>query len=136
MVWQGLTDSEAAVHDSVKMNVLSIRLALNKRHVREYVNSQRDVLLAREGPRNVHAMIEVRDQKTNHMARVAAVKALEQLEEVASSPSSRGHQLQAPGFVVQVIVQQPSHMPHVQSTEAKPLIEHELGRDADGERDT
>lgn len=138
MVWEGLTDSEAAVHDTVKMNVLSIRWALNKRHVRDYLISQRDVLLTREGPRNVHAMIAVRNQTSNQMARVAAVKALEQLEETAGPTGSRGVHTQQPGFIVQVVVQgaQAAVSAQERQIEAKPLIEHEMGADADRERET
>lgn len=98
MVWDGKTDSEAAV--IVGMNVLSIRNALQRAHVRAYLIAQRDVLRTRESPRNIYTLMEVRDQTSNQMARVQAVKALEQLEDSPQSAAQRQH---TPGFVIQVI---------------------------------
>lgn len=116
MVWEGLTDNQAAVHPTVKMHIVSIRNALNKHHVRAYLRAQRDVLLTREGPRNVHAMIEVRDQTSNQMARVAAAKALEQIDDL---PSSAAQRVQAPGFIIQIVNGAGGEVT------AKPLIQHD-----------
>lgn len=98
MVWDGLTDNQAAV--SAGMNVLSIRLALRKQHVRAYFQQQTQVLREREGPRTIHAFIEVRDQKSNQMARVAAGKALLQLEDQPQNAAARH---QSPGFVIAIV---------------------------------
>jgi hypothetical protein len=56
------------------------------------------VLRESEKARNIHALVEVRDQQVNQMARVNAVKALEQLDETAAAnPQS---QRQQPGLVI------------------------------------
>lgn len=116
MVWERKTDSEAAV--TVKMNVLSIRNAMQKAHVRAYYIAQRDVLRTRECAANIHTLIDVRDQTSNQMARVQAVKALEQLEDQPQSGRSAG---QVAGFVIQVINNPAPLTGDQASIEAKPL---------------
>jgi hypothetical protein len=62
------------------------------------------VLRTSERARNIHALCSVRDQTDNQMARVNAVKALEQLEDQAPA----GNSLQrSPGLQI-VIVQPPA----------------------------
>lgn len=119
MVWENKTDSEAAV--TVKMNVLSIRNALQRPHVKGYYLAQREVLRARESARNIHTLIDVRDQKTNQMARVQAVKTLEQLDD---QPVMGGARQALPGLVIQII-NSPAHMSHERQIEAKPLIDND-----------
>lgn len=116
MVWQCKSDNEAAA--IVGMNVLAIRIALGKPHVRAYFRQQRQVLQEREGPANIFALISVRDGD-NQMARVAAVKALEQLSE-ESTTQSRGS-VALPGLTIQIL-NAPASMPPIRETEAKPLI--------------
>ena len=96
MIWQNLTDNEAAV--KFKITVSAIRIGLKRPHVLTYLKEQRQVLLAREFARNSHALIEVRDQTANQMARVAAVRALEQ----ADSNTLPFVGKPAPGFVIVV----------------------------------
>lgn len=121
MVWDGKPDNEAAV--IVKMNVLSIRNALNKPHVRAYVRGQRDVLLTREIGRNISTLVDVRDQTANQMARVQAVKALEQLED---SPQHNSNRMQSPGFVIVVQPQAAAPARSVDTNAANiRTIEHE-----------
>lgn len=124
MVFEGTTDNEAAVQTG--MTVTAIRLALKRPHVRSYYHAQLDVLRTRESARNLHALIDVRDQKQNHNARVAAVKAMENVEQ-QQAHGSRAQQL--PGFVI-VVQNNTTHMPHMRETEAKPLIEQETGSQA------
>jgi hypothetical protein len=99
MIWENLTDNEAAV--KFKISVQAIRLALKRPHVLAYLKQQRQVLHAREFARNSHALIEVRDQKANQMARVAAVRALEQSDAQAMPFIGKP----APGFVIVVNTQ-------------------------------
>ena len=97
MVWTNATDSEAATQ--FKISVTAIRLALKKPHVRLYLKEQREVLHARELARNSHALIAVRDQTGNPMARVAAVR---QLEHVVEAESAHPH-VTTPGICIQII---------------------------------
>lgn len=77
----------------------SLRTALSKPHVKQYYLGQLQVLRDSERARNIHALAEVRDQQENKMARVQAVKALEQISDDA--PSARGS-VSLPGLVIVV----------------------------------
>ncbi len=121
MVWENKADNEAAVKTG--MTITAIRLALNRPHVRAYVREQREVLRTREFGRNIHTLIDVRDQKSNQMARVNAVKALEQIGDDEPTGAARNR---APGVVI-VISSDATHMPHMREIEDKPLINHEVG---------
>jgi hypothetical protein len=57
MLWENLTDNEAAVKANI--TVSAIRLGLRRPHVLAYFRGQRQVLREREGPRNDFALIEV-----------------------------------------------------------------------------
>lgn len=120
MVWDNITDNEAAVQTG--LTVTAIRLALRRPHVRAHYHSQLEVLRTRESSRTIHTFIEVRDQKSNQMARVAAGKALQQLED---QPQGAGARSSSPGFVIQIVNAPGSHMPHMRVDEAKSLISHE-----------
>jgi hypothetical protein len=78
-----------------------------------------------ERARNIHALVEVRDQKSNQMARVSAAKALEQISD--DSPASSGTS-SSPGVVVQIINQvaaQPALMRHESPIGANLLISND-----------
>lgn len=77
----------------------SVRTALNKPHVKAYYLKQLEVLRTSERARNIHALVEVRDQQKNQMARVGAVKALEQLSDEQQASANTQ---QLPGLVVVV----------------------------------
>jgi hypothetical protein len=101
MVWGGKTDNDAAVE--IGMTIQNIRFALKEPHVRSYYRGQLQVLRERESSRNIHALIEVRDQKNNQMARVQAVRAIEQLTDEQQAGTSKQS---LPGLVVQINVTQ------------------------------
>jgi hypothetical protein len=102
MVWEGHHRDDAA--KAVGMLPKSLYNALRKRHVRAYYLAQLEVLRTSERARNIHALCSVRDQTDNQMARVNAVKALEQLEE--KNQSETGNYLpRSPGLQI-VIIQQ------------------------------
>src|SRR6516164_639321 len=109
MVWgdgerRYLPDNEAAA--KAGLNVLTIRLALQRPHVLAYYREQREVLRARERPKNIHRLCEIRDAADN-MPAVNAIKALEQIDaEAIGRPNTAA---QTPGVVVRIInVTQPS----------------------------
>jgi hypothetical protein len=84
----------------------ALYLALEKAEVASYWNSSVVMLRTGEKARNVHVLTEVRDSSGNAMARVAAVKTIEQLIET-EAPASTSHSRQ-PGVVIQIIQQAPS----------------------------
>ena len=97
MVFDCKTDNEAAVETG--LTISAIRIALKQPATRSYYREQLQVLRERESAANIHALVEVRDQKTNQMARVQAVKALEQISDDA--PAARGS-VSLPGLVIVV----------------------------------
>lgn len=97
MVWENLTDNEAAVKFDLHVN--SIRSALKTPHGLAFVRAEREVLHTRELSRNSHALIDVRDKSSNGNARVAAVRALEQLIEEEKHAPGRAR---TPGIVIMI----------------------------------
>lgn len=98
MVWEGLKRRDAAERAGLKDHALYV--ALTKPHVKAYYMQQLDVLRTSERARNIHALVEVRDQPTNQMARVNAVKALEQIsDEQDRNPAATA----APGLAIVVV---------------------------------
>jgi hypothetical protein len=110
MVWEGLKRSDAAAKAGLTDHALYV--ALTKPHVRSYYMQQLDVLRTSERARNIHTLAEVRDQTSNQMARVQAVKALEQLDDDAN-PAAAAKSL--PGLQI-VIVQGGSAPPAIDVT--------------------
>jgi hypothetical protein len=128
MIWQGLNRAEAA--NQAGMAEHSLYVALTRPHVKAYYRQQLDVLRTSERARNIHTLAEVRDQKSNQMARVQAVKALEQLADDESTARTAAYRF-APGVVI-VVAQPGAVMAHERGNTAKPLIEHDVGSDAMG----
>lgn len=122
MVWDALPRKQAA--EKAGMTEHGLYKALRKAPVRAAYLAELEVLRTSERARNIHALIEVRDQTDNSMARVAAVKAMQATDEVEQSRGA----VVTPGLTVVVISQQPpALMVHQRSTEANPLIEHDTG---------
>lgn len=124
MVWEGLDIAEACRDANLKAD--SMRKALCKPHVLAYMRAQREVLRASMSGRNILTLAEVRDQTGNAMARVAAVKALEQLGDDPNKPTGNAS---VPGLVVVI---GSSLMPHERAIEAKPLKSLNAGPIDDG----
>lgn len=125
MVWEGLKRSDAAAKAGFTDHALYT--ALTKPHVKAYYMAQLEVLRTSERARNIHTLVEVRDQKTNQMARVQAVARLEQIDDEAQA--SRGSQA-LPGL--QIVIVQGGINPALSANAVKPLIRLEHGPD-DGE---
>lgn len=121
MVHDGMTDNQAAVE--VGITIQAIRLAIQKRGVRKYLEQQRDVSRARVCARNIHRLAQIRDAGDN-MPAVNAIKMLEQLDD----EDAPGRRPQAPfqGLVVQIITApaQSVNAPLPVAADS-PLIEHE-----------
>jgi hypothetical protein len=99
MVWEGLPYNTAA--ERCNLRVHSMREALERPHVLAFIRSQKQVMRTAASGANILALTEVRDQRDNQMARVQAVKALEQLSD---TDQARGGSAPAqPGLTIQII---------------------------------
>jgi hypothetical protein len=87
----------------------ALYLALEKPEVAAYWNSQIVVLRVGERARNIHVLAEVRDG-ANQMAKVQAVKTLEQLAEEAPQRWTPGS-VTLPGLVIQIVGPGPAPAP-------------------------
>jgi hypothetical protein len=80
----------------------ALYLALQKVEVAAHWNAQIDVLRSAERPHNVFALVDVRDNSGNAMARVQAARSLETLaDEAAARPGGPGRQT-LPGLIVMI----------------------------------
>jgi hypothetical protein len=108
MVHIGTHRDEAA--KAVGMLPKSLYKALAKPHVKRYFNEQLEVLRTAARARNFHRLESIREQDSNPMAAVNAIKTLEQLSEESSN---RGAGLPTqPGLQI-VIVQAPAKHPPI-----------------------
>lgn len=117
MVWEGARRNEAA--EKAGMTDHSLRSALKKPHVKRHYLAELDVLRTSERARNIHTLAEVRDQKSNQMARVQAVKALEQLADDEPTQSARSR---VPGVTI-IIAGAAPQTTHLVQNDPKPLID-------------
>jgi hypothetical protein len=107
MVWDCLPRAKAAKKAGISEH--GLYKALRKPPVKAFYMAQLEVLRTSERARNIHTLVDVRDQKKNQMARVQAVKALEQIDDVEHA--SRGTQMQ-PGLQI-VVIQSASASPSI-----------------------
>lgn len=115
MVWQGMSRKDAAAHAALSEHALYT--ALGKVHVRQWYLHQLEVLRTSERSRNIHTLCEVRDDKSNKMARVQAVRTLEGMSE--DGPASVAGRAQVAGFV---IVLREGQAPHPLTIDASPAL--------------
>lgn len=125
IVWDNKTDNDAAA--AVKMNVISIRRALRSSHVLAYYRQQKHLLRERESPRNIHALVRVRDQERNGMATVNAVKALEQLQDEPHTGAGAARQ---PGIVIVIGT---GHQAPATVIDASPITDEQQGTSTNGD---
>jgi hypothetical protein len=119
MVWAGACRADAAKIAGLTDH--SLRAALKRPHVKAFYLHELDVLRTSERARNIHALVGVRDGAVNSMAKVAAVKALEQIDHVEAARGHVGEPL-LPGLVIRII--NTREAPRV----VGPMIEHERAR--------
>jgi hypothetical protein len=115
MVWSGCTRKQAA--ERAGMSDHGLWAALRRPHVRAWYLAEIDVLRTSERARNIHALVDVRDNAENSMARVSAVKTL---EAICEADAARGgfEPSQSPGLVIQIVSDAPPK-----------VIEHDDGGD-------
>jgi hypothetical protein len=105
MVWEGLKRQDAAAGAGLADS--SLRFALRKPHVLAYYRAECDALRNSLKARNLHRLDSIADESKNDQARVASIKVLEQISDVADQHSRPGDQ--SPGVVI--VIQQPAAVP-------------------------
>jgi hypothetical protein len=115
LVHEGLPWKEAAI--KADFTPAAMLYALQRPHVVAFVRQQRDVLRASMCGANILALVEVRDQKLNQMARVNAVLALERMDD---QQVAAGQHRAAPGLTIVIETHGPAT--ELRHSEAKPLI--------------
>lgn len=100
MVWQGLRHTEAAA--KAGLAAVSIRAALRKPHVLQYLRAENAALRASVQSRDLHRLDDIADNSKNDMARVTAIKTIERIADLAEQESGRPGAA-SPGVVIQII---------------------------------
>lgn len=137
MIWGG-EDGVALAWDEaarrVGLRVRNMRLALEKPHVRQYLNQQRQVFCSQASAANISRAVKIRDDNSNKMASVAAMKFI---EEVASErPANAPGRVSTPGIVIVVNTQRDARMiPDQGIIEVNPLEDNDMLPNEDSERE-
>jgi hypothetical protein len=98
MVYGGKRFEQAAIE--VGLTPRAMRMALERANCLKYLREQKQVFRASISAQNVHSLADIRDNSSNPIARVSAIKVLEQLD----IADGGGTKQQPPGFAL-VIVQ-------------------------------
>jgi hypothetical protein len=102
MIWggeDGLAVDWVGAAKLVGLRTRTLRLAIQKPHVRTYLNEQRRAMLAGISAKNISRAAAIRDQDEN---RTAAVNAIRFLEDGGNSGGPAGP-VRVPGVVIQII---------------------------------
>src|ERR1700687_5642337 len=103
MVWEGLKYQDAATKAGLASS--SVRFALRKPHVLQHYNAELTALRTSARAQNFHRLDKIADDSKNDMARVAAVKTMENIADQADEKGPRSA-VTMPGLQI-VIVQGP-----------------------------
>jgi hypothetical protein len=126
MVWKGSRRDDAA--KAAAMSVHGLREALRKPHVKSFLLHELEVLRTSERARNVFALVDVRDNSQNAMARVSAARSLELLAETDENNVRGGRSAAAatvPGICI--VIERLAPMPAPANAV---VIEHDPARPA------
>ena len=118
MVWLGQNRADAAQTAGLKDD--SLYVALRRPDVKQFYMSELDVLRTSERARNIHRAVEIREQTSNQMASIQAIKLLEQISDDA--PASRGS-VSLPGLVIVVNTGTPLTQPQTIDADMKVISE-------------
>lgn len=112
MVWDNLKRKDAA--EKAGLADASLRFAFRKPHVMAYYQAELKALRDNLRARNVHRLDGIADDSKNDMARVGAIKALEQIADQADEKNRNPGAAMIPGLQI-VIVSGPggNAPPHV-----------------------
>ncbi len=122
MVWEGLERKAAAEQAGLKDR--SVRDALHKPHVVGFYTAELAALRTSKRANNIHTLAGIADDCANDMARVSAVKAMEQIADQADEKRAHPGAQQAPGL--QIIIVQHAHAPPDEPREVFP-VRRDLG---------
>jgi hypothetical protein len=100
MVWDNLKRKDAA--EKAGLADSSLRFAFRKPHVMAYYHAALKALRDNLRASNVHRLDGIADESKNDMARVAAVKALEQIADQADERQRSGSQV-LPGLQIVIV---------------------------------
>lgn len=120
MVFQGLKRDDAAQAAGLKDN--SLYVALARPDVKAYYLQQLDVLRTSARARNFHRLEQIRDQDSNQMAAINAIKVLEQVSDETQARSTAS----VPGVTIVIGLQaQPAQRPMVDVASTVPIVEQD-----------
>jgi hypothetical protein len=100
MVWSALRRADAA--EKAGLADSSLRFALRKPHVLQHYNAELAALRTSLRAKNVHRLDTIADESKNDMARVASIKALEQITSQADEKQRPG-MAQMPGLQIVIM---------------------------------
>jgi hypothetical protein len=106
MVWHGERRADAA--QKAGLADASLRCAMRKPHVMDHYHAELNALRLSLRARNLHRLDSIADISKNDMAKVGAIKVLEQIADVAEQHNRPGS-TQSPGVVI--VIQQPAQRP-------------------------
>jgi hypothetical protein len=113
MIWEGLSRTEAA--EKAGLVPKSLYSAFRKSHVKAYYRTELGALRESARAKNLHALEKIVAESANDMAKVAAIKTMEQLSE---EEDRRPVGVQAlPGLIIQLNLATPPV--------SAPIIEHD-----------
>ncbi len=102
MIWGGANglalDWDAAARQ-VGLRTRTMRVAIQKPHVRTYLNEQRRALLVCASAQNISRAVAIRDQDANRMAALGAIKLLEG----GADPRTDNGPVTTPGVCIQIV---------------------------------
>jgi hypothetical protein len=101
MVWEGLKRQEAA--EKAGLADSSLRFALRKPHVLQHYRAECTSLRESVRARNVHRLDGIADTSKNDMARVASIKALEQIADQADERGQGRGAAILPGLQIVIV---------------------------------
>lgn len=122
MVWEGLERKAAA--ERAELADSSVRFAMRKPHVLAFYNSELTALRTSLRARNIHRLDGIANESKNDMAKVASIKVLEQIADVADQHHRPG-ETQSPGVCVVIVQPTPppaSISPATITIDAQPAI--------------
>src|ERR1035441_1202655 len=130
MVWEGSKRKDAAARAG--MTDHGLRSAMRKGHVLAYYRRELGALREGERARNVHRLVELREQDENRNAAVKAIQVLEMTDPEAVRRVGDGT---SPGIVIRIITPAAAPLPPGPRVVGPvvQIIEHEPSPDADTE---
>lgn len=113
MIWEGLKRADAA--GKAGLSDHGMRAALKKPHVLAYFNAELASLRQSLRAKNIHRLDGIADDSPNQMAKVQAIRTLEQLTDAAEHKPGNGSPALPAGITI-VIAPAPSAPPTIDVT--------------------